>query len=81
MTHIEENEVIRDDGSDEEIFWDSPTEPEELTEIDMPEKNEHDRKSRSESESMWDSQHINKTIKSIPKLNKDNKKMFKLRTN
>ena len=36
MTQIDENEVIRDDDSDEEIFWDSPTEPEEITETDMP---------------------------------------------
>ena len=28
---------------------------------------------------MWDNQHINETIKTIPKLNKDNKKMIKLK--
>ena len=56
MTHIEENEVIRDDDSDEEIFWDSPTEPEEITETDMPETNKYDKKGKSESESMWDTE-------------------------
>ena len=38
LTHVEEeNEMIRDDDSetDEEIFWDSPTEPEEITKRDM----------------------------------------------
>ena len=81
LTHVEENEMIRDDDSetDEEIFWDSLTEPEEITETVMFEKNDFGRKSESKSESVWDNQHINKTIKTIPKLNKDNKKMIKLR--
>ena len=37
LTHVEENEMIRDDDSetDEEIVWDSPTKPEEITETDM----------------------------------------------
>ena len=34
MTHIDEEEVIRDDDSDEEFFWESPTEPEEISKTD-----------------------------------------------
>ena len=73
--------MIQNDDSetDEEIFWNSPTEPEEITETDMPETNKYDKKGKSQSELMWDNRHINKTIKTIPKLNKDNKKMMKLR--
>ena len=57
--------MIRDDDSetDEEIFWDSPTEPEEITETDILEKNDFGRKSESKSDSIWDNRHINKTIK------------------
>ena len=45
----------------------------------MFEKGDFGRKCESKSESMWDNQHINETIKTIPKLNKDNKKMIKLK--
>ena len=79
LSHIEEeNEMIRDDDSetDEDLFWDSPSEPEENTETDMFEKSDFGRKCESKSESMWDNQHINETIKTIPKSNKDSKKMF-----
>ena len=53
--------MIQDDDSDEEIFWDSPTGPEEITETDMPVTYKDDKK------------------ETIPKANKANKKMFKLR--
>ena len=72
MTDIDENEVIRNDDSDEETFWDSPTEPEEITETDMPVTCNNDKKDEFESESMWDNQHISKIRETIPKANKTN---------
>ena len=36
MTDIDENEVIRNDDSDEETFWECPTEPEDITETEIP---------------------------------------------
>ena len=81
LTHVEEDEVLRenDSATDEETFWDCPTELEEIAETDMPEKDKQEIKVRPKSESVWDNQHINDTIKTVPKLSKENKKVNKLR--
>ena len=75
LTHVEENELFQenDSSTDEETFWDCLTELEEIAETDMPEKEKQEIKIRPESESVWDNQHINDTIKTVPKLSKENK--------
>ena len=66
-------------STDEETFWDCLTEPEEIAETDMSEKDKQEIKVRPESESVWDNQNTNDTIKAVPKLSKENKKVDKLR--
>ena len=79
MTDIDENEVIRNDDSDEETFWESPTEPEDITETEIPVTYNIDMKNEFDPASMWDNQHTSKVRETVPKANNTTKKMCKLR--
>ena len=82
MSHTEEeNETILDHDleSDEDVFWNSRSQPEEEVETEIPEIGVDNKSHESEFESIWDKTYKNETVRIIPKLNKDHKKLVRLR--
>ena len=77
------NETIMDheSESDEDIFWDSISQPEEDNKTikrmntDIPETVVDDEKCEFNIEPLWDNTYKTETVKEVPKLNKDNKKI------
>ena len=79
MSQIEEeNETSLDheSESDEDIFWDSISQPEEDNETDIPETVVDDKKYEFNIEPIWDNTYKTETVKDVPKLNKVSKKIM-----
>ena len=82
LSHTEEeNETSPDNESesDEDLFWDSLSQPEENIETDILEMGVDSRKYEPKSELIWDNKYITETVKNIPSLDKNKKKMVKLK--
>ena len=82
LSHTEEENgtsLDNESESDEDVFWDSLSQPEENIETNTSEIDVDSRKYESKSDLIWNNKYITKTVKNIPSLKKDNKKMIKLR--
>ena len=74
MIDIDENKEVRNDDSDDDTFWECPTEPGDITKAEIPVTYNVDVDKESDPALIWDNQNTSKVREGIPKTNNTTKK-------